>query len=52
MNIEMTLSELAKKKSVNINHLKSELGYPTSLKHDYKLETLSKNFKFEIKYIG
>jgi len=51
INMEMTLSEVAKKNSINLNYLKSELGIPTSLKHDYQLKTISKNFKFDIKDI-
>ncbi|PLX01989.1 MAG: hypothetical protein C0595_12465 [Marinilabiliales bacterium] len=51
INMDMTLSEVSKKNSINLNYLKSELGIPASLKHDYQLKTISKNFKFEIKDI-
>lgn len=51
INMDMTLSEVAKKNSINLNYLKTELGIPTSLNHDYQLKTISKNFKFDIKDI-
>ncbi len=51
INMDMTLSEVSKKNSINLNYLKTELGIPTSLNHDYQLKTISKNFKFDIKDI-
>ncbi|PLX11822.1 MAG: hypothetical protein C0598_07230 [Marinilabiliales bacterium] len=46
VDLEMTLSEVAKQNSISLNYLKSQLGIPASLKHDYQLKTISKNFKF------
>jgi len=51
ISMDMTLSEVAKKNSINLNYLKSELGIPASLKHDYQLKTISKNFKFDVQDI-
>lgn len=51
INMDMTLSEVAKKNSINLNYLKSELGIPASLKHDYQLKAISMNFNFDVQDI-
>lgn len=48
VNFDMKLSEVAKKNSINLNYLKSELAIPSNITHDYQLKTISKNFKFTI----
>jgi hypothetical protein len=52
VNLDMTLSEVAKKNSINLNYLKSQLGIPSNIKHDYQLKTISKNFKFDIEDVN
>jgi len=45
---EMTLSEVADSNDISLNYLKMELGVPDYIRHNYKVEQLSKNFKFNI----
>lgn len=43
----MTLSEVADTNKISLNHLKNKLGIPTYITHDYKIEQIGKNYKFD-----
>ncbi len=47
----MTLSQVAKANNIGLPFLKTKLGIPNSVKYDYTIKQLKKNFKFTTEYL-